>query len=38
VPFARRVLKPLAGDIDVKPHGGATGMTGPQMAAPAGFR
>ena len=34
VPLARRVLEPLAGDLDLKPHGVATGMPGPQMAAP----
>jgi hypothetical protein len=36
--FARRVLERLAGDIDFKPHGDATGIAGPQMAAPTGFQ
>jgi hypothetical protein len=36
--FARRVPERLAGDIDLKPHGDATGIAGPQMAAPARFQ
>jgi hypothetical protein len=36
--FARGVPERLAGDIDFKPHGDATGITGPQMAAPAMFQ
>jgi hypothetical protein len=34
VPFARRVPECLAGDIDLKPHGDATGIAGPQKVAP----
>src|SRR6476659_2499854 len=36
--LARRVPECFAGDIDFKPHGDATGITGPQMAAPARFQ
>ena len=36
--FARRVPERLAGDIDLKPHGDATGIAGPQMAAPTRFQ
>ena len=36
--FARRVPERLAGDIDLKPHGDATGIPGPQKAAPARSR
>jgi hypothetical protein len=36
--FARRVLERLADDIDLKPHGDATGKAGPQMAAPTRFQ
>jgi hypothetical protein len=36
--FARGVPERLAGDIDFKRHGDATGITGPQMAAPAMFQ
>jgi hypothetical protein len=38
VQFARRVLERLAGDIDLKPHGDATGIAGPQMAVPTRFQ
>jgi hypothetical protein len=36
--FARRALERLAGDIDLKPHGDATGIAGPQTAAPIRFQ
>jgi len=38
VPFARRVLVLLACDVDLKPHGAATGIAGLQKAAPTRFR